>query len=76
MEDKTLLRTGIIGTGVAVVCCATPVLVILFGALGITALMGPWLDKFVLFPMLGLFVALTLFAVYRIKRRERGKVTS
>jgi len=75
MDDKTLLRAGIIGTGIAVVCCATPVLVILFGALGISALMGPWLDYYVLFPLLGLSVALIVFALYRKKRHARRNVT-
>jgi mercuric ion transport protein len=37
MDNRTLLRTGIVGTAVAALCCATPVLVILLGAVGLSA---------------------------------------
>ncbi len=68
MNDRKLLRTGVVGSVIAAVCCFTPVLVILFGALGISALMGWWLDYFVLFPALAFFLVLTGWAVYRMKR--------
>jgi hypothetical protein len=32
MNNRTLLRTGIAGTVVVALCCATPVLVVLLGA--------------------------------------------
>ena len=32
MNDRTLLRTGVIGTVIAALCCFTPVLVVLLGA--------------------------------------------
>ena len=35
--NKKLLTTGITGTVVAALCCFTPVLVILFGAIGLSA---------------------------------------
>ena len=62
MNDRTLLRTGIIGSAVAAVCCFTPALVILVTAVGLSAVIG-YLD-FVLFPALGLFLALTGYALY------------
>ncbi|RMF11824.1 MAG: mercury resistance system transport protein MerF [Alphaproteobacteria bacterium] len=65
-----LLRLGIVGTIVAALCCFTPVLVVLFGAVGLAAAVG-YLDV-VLFPALGFFVALTLYALWR--RRGLGTV--
>ncbi len=62
MKDRTLLRTGIIGSAVAAVCCFTPALVVLVTAVGASAVIG-YLD-FVLFPALGLFLALTGYALY------------
>ncbi|MEQ8195633.1 MAG: mercury resistance system transport protein MerF [Rhodospirillales bacterium] len=62
MKNATLLRTGIIGTVIAALCCFTPVLVILFGALGLAAAVG-WLD-YVLFPALIFFIGLTFFALW------------
>ncbi len=66
MKDKTLLRTGIIGSAVAAVCCFTPALVILVSAVGLSAVIG-YLD-YVLFPALAFFLALTAYGVYRMKR--------
>jgi mercuric ion transport protein len=43
VKDNALLRTGWIGTAVAALCCFTPVLVILLGAVGFSAIVG-WLD--------------------------------
>lgn len=63
MNEKTLLRTAIIGTITAAVCCFTPVLVILFGAVGLSVLVG-YLD-YVLLPTLGIFVLLTIYALWR-----------
>ncbi len=66
MKAKRLLGIGIAGTVVTAVCCATPVLVLLFAAIGLSALVG-WLDV-VLFPLLALFVALTAYAALRLRR--------
>ncbi len=71
MKDRTLLRTGLIGSAVAAVCCFTPALVILVSAVGLSAVIG-YLD-YVLFPALGLFLALTAYAVYRMKRVSSDK---
>jgi len=57
-----LLRLGIVGTAIAVLCCFTPVLVVLLGALGLAALTG-YLD-YVLFPALAFFIGLTIYAAY------------
>ena len=66
MNDKNLLRTGIAGSVVVAICCVTPVLVIAFGVLGLSAAVG-WLD-FVLFPLLAVFLGLTGYALHRCRR--------
>ena len=71
MNDRNLLRTGIIGTVIAAICCFTPVLVILLGAVGLSAWLG-WLD-YVLFPALAIFLGLTGYAVYRLKRKPAAQ---
>lgn len=58
-----MLRVGIIGSGVAALCCFTPVLVVLLGAVGLSAAIG-WLD-YVLWPALVLFLGLTAWALWR-----------
>ena len=63
MSNRSLLRTGIVGTVVTAICCVTPVLVVLFGALGVSAWLG-WIDL-VLFPLLAAFIALTVIALSR-----------
>lgn len=63
MSNRGLLTTGIVGTIIAALCCFTPVLVILLGAVGLSALTG-YLDV-VLLPALGLFVLLTIYALWR-----------
>jgi mercuric ion transport protein len=63
MKQNKMLKAGVIGAVVAALCCFTPVLVIIFGAVGLAALVG-YLD-YVLFPALAFFVALTLYAFWR-----------
>ena len=65
MKDNSLLTTGIIGTAIAALCCFTPLLVVMFGFVGLAALVG-YLD-YVLFPALGFFILLTIYAVWRKK---------
>ncbi len=70
-DDKspnTLLRVGVVGTVVAALCCFTPVLVVLFGAVGLAAVVG-YLDA-VLFPALGVFILLTIYALWRKNSRN------
>ena len=68
MDNQTLLKTGIAGTVVAVLCCATPILVILFGVLGLSAWVG-WLD-YVVIPVFVVFIGITIYALRR--RREEA----
>tara|TARA_R110001583_G_scaffold190709_1_gene355177 strand:+ start:553 stop:759 length:207 start_codon:yes stop_codon:yes gene_type:complete len=62
-KNTALLKTGIIGSVIAALCCFTPILVILFGAVGLSSLVG-YLD-FVLLPALALFLCITMYAMAR-----------
>jgi len=62
-SDNKLLGAGVIGTVVAALCCFTPILVLLLGAVGLGALTG-YLD-YVLLPALAFFVGLTIYAATR-----------
>src|SRR3546814_7303546 len=57
MNDRKLLGIGIVGSVVAALCCFTPILVVLLGAVGLSAMLG-WLD-YVLLPSLVFFLGLT-----------------
>lgn len=58
-------KTGAVGTVLVALCCFTPILVILFAAVGLSAWVG-YLD-YVLFPALFVFLGLTVFAYIRKK---------
>ena len=68
MQDRTLLRVGIVGTVIAALCCFTPALIVLVGIVGLSAITG-YLDL-VLFPALAFFVGLTIYAIWRKQRRD------
>jgi len=63
MDNRTLLKTGIAGSVIAALCCATPILVILLGAVGLSAWAG-WLD-YVLIPAFVVFAGITVYALHR-----------
>ena len=69
-SDRRLLTTGIIGAVIVALCCFTPVLAVLFGILGLSAVLG-WLD-YVLLPALAFFIGLTIYAVWRRQRNSRN----
>ena len=72
MSDRSLLGVGIGGTIIAALCCFTPILVVLFGLVGLSALVG-YLDV-VLIPALVFFIALTIYALWlRSRRATHGK---
>jgi len=68
MKRATLLKTGIIGTLVAAICCFTPALVILLGAIGFSAAVG-WLD-YVLLPALLFFLLMIGYALWKRSRTQ------
>jgi len=70
MKDAALVRTGIVGAVIAALCCFTPILVALLGAVGPSALTG-YLDV-VLIPAMAFFAGLTAYAMYRRNRTLNG----
>ena len=69
MQDRALITTGVAGSIVAAICCATPLLAVPFGALGLTA----WLAKadYVLIPALIICLGLIGVGLYRRRVRQR-----
>ena len=65
MTNTGLLQVGIVGSVIAALCCFTPVLVLLLGAAGLSALVGV-LD-YVLLPVLASFIAITVYALWKCK---------
>lgn len=63
MSDNRLLKGGIVGMLIMALCCFTPILVILLGAVGLSAIVG-YLD-IVLLPVLGIFILITLYAFWK-----------
>jgi mercuric ion transport protein len=59
-----------IGSVIAAICCFTPILVVLFGAVGPGAITG-YLD-YVLLPALAVFLGLTAYGAYRQKQEAAG----
>jgi mercuric ion transport protein len=71
MTDKGLLCTGAAGSVIAAICCFTPALVLLLGAVGLSAWLA-WLD-YVLLPALILFLGITVYALIRKQRAKAGQ---
>lgn len=63
MTSDTLLKVGIVGTIITAICCFTPLLVIVLGAVGLSALVG-MLD-IVLLPALGVFLIITGYSLWK-----------
>ena len=65
-RNDRLLKYGVVGTVIAALCCFTPLLVVLVGVVGLSAIVG-YLD-YVLYPALAFFVLLTGYALRRRRR--------
>lgn len=63
MNDRSLITTGAIGAALAAICCATPLLAVVLGGIGLSA----WLAKagYIVMPVLLLGVALVGLGLYR-----------
>ena len=70
MEDRKLLGIGVGGAVFAAIFCFTPLLVVVLGAIGLSAAVA-WLD-YALVPALVVSVGLVVYAVVR---RRRGVST-
>lgn len=66
MNHKKTFIVGIVGAVVTLLCCATPILVILLGAIGLGAITG-YLD-YVLLPALVIFLILTFHSYHQSKK--------
>lgn len=73
-----MLKTGVIGSAIAAICCFTPILVILAAGVGLSAFVG-WLD-YALFPALFAFLGVTAYALYlragRVGPPPRGVIVA
>lgn len=70
MKHKKTFIAGLIGTFVVLLCCATPILVILLGAIGLGAVTG-YLD-YVLLPVLAVFLGLTFYSYSKYQQSNNG----
>ncbi len=63
MNDRSLIATGGVAAVLAAICCATPLLAILLGGIGLTA----WIARadYVVLPVLLVGVALVGLGLYR-----------
>ncbi len=63
MNDRSLITTGAIGAALAAICCATPLLAVMLGGIGLSA----WLPKadYIVMPVLLVGVALVGLGLYR-----------
>ncbi len=69
-KSNKLLGIGIGGAAVMAVCCFTPALVAFLAAVGLSSIVGAWMD-FILLPALVCFLGLVIFALVL-----RGKAKS
>jgi mercuric ion transport protein len=63
MSNRALLTTGVVGSVIAAICCATPLLVVLLGSVGLSAWLGG--IDYVVLPILVICIGITVFALYR-----------
>jgi mercuric ion transport protein len=71
-QNTKLIGIGAVGAVLSLLCCVTPVLAVLLGALGLTAFVAKF--DYVLVPVFVASVALITFALVR-RRRSCGAKT-
>jgi mercuric ion transport protein len=74
VSERKLLKVGVIGAGIAAICCFTPALVVLLGVVGLSHLSGV-LD-YVLLPALLVFVGMIIYALIRKSRAAAERAAS
>ena len=72
-KSNKMLGVGVTGAVVMAACCFTPVLVVGLAAVGLSAIVGAWMD-FILFPALALFLCLIVYALVR-RNKARARTT-
>ncbi|MFZ3579548.1 mercury resistance system transport protein MerF [Virgibacillus sp. DJP39] len=65
------LVVGVIGTFITMVCCATPILIIVLSSIGIGSAVTGYLD-YVLVTMIIFFLGLTYFSYEKISKKSGG----
>jgi mercuric ion transport protein len=68
VTDRTLITTGAIGAALAAICCATPLLAALAGAIGLTGWLA--LGDYVVILALLICLGLLGFGLYRRYDRQ------
>jgi mercuric ion transport protein len=70
LNDRSLIATGAVGAALAAICCATPLLAVVLGGIGLTA----WLAKadYVVLAVLVLALALMGLGLYRRSTKARA----
>jgi mercuric ion transport protein len=63
MHNDHVLTTGVIGSRIATLCCATPVLAVLLGAIGPGWVVGS--EDYVVLPVLVISLGLVGYALWR-----------
>ena len=71
MQQNSLLNTGVIGSLIAALCCATPVLAVLLGTIGLGWLAG--YTDYVVLPVLVLCLGLIGYALWH--KNKSGSTT-
>jgi mercuric ion transport protein len=69
VRDCTLITTGAVGAVLAAICCATPLLAVVLGAVGLAGSLAK--ADYVVIPALILCLGLIGFGLYR-RRVHRG----
>lgn len=70
MSNKRWLGVGLAGTVFAALCCFTPLLPLVLGALGLGGLLGLVYNDLVLLPFLAGFVILTGVTLWRLNKNR------
>jgi mercuric ion transport protein len=63
MNDRSLMATGGVAAVLAAICCATPILAVILGGIGLAAWIA--IADYVVLPVLVLGVALVAIGLYR-----------
>jgi mercuric ion transport protein len=74
MKKNRLFITGIVGTVLTLLCCVTPILIILFGVAGIGVLTG-YID-YLLIPALIVFAAIAYYAYDKSSKEKESRSLS
>lgn len=69
VKHKKTFVAGIVGTLIVLLCCATPILVILLGAVGLGAMTG-YLD-YILIPVLVVFLGLIYYSYSKFEQSKK-----